>query len=122
MRALVVDDAASIRFMVRLFLEEAGVEVEEAASGADALEQLTSALGPRFDAVVIDQRMPDMTGLEMAGQLVARGPHPRLFLFTSYLLPDQEAEARRLGVTPVLKTDLRALIAAMSADRDAAAA
>jgi CheY-like chemotaxis protein len=121
MRVPVVDDASSLRFMLRLFLEESGVEVEEASSGAEALDRLGRARAPRIDAAVIDQRMPDMTGLEVAAELVDRGAHPRLFLFTSYLHPELEDEARGLGVTTVLKTDLRGLVASLSGARDMSA-
>jgi CheY-like chemotaxis protein len=116
MRALVVDDASSIRFMVRILLEDTGVAVEEAGSGAAALERLADQRAPRIDTLVIDQRMPDMSGLEVAREIAGREPRPRVLLFTSYLDPGLEDEAGRLDVTPVLKTDLPALVAAVSGE------
>jgi CheY-like chemotaxis protein len=110
MRVLVVDDASAIRFMLRILLEDAGMQVEEAASGAQALARLARPRGARLDAVVLDQRMPDITGLEVASELVARGSHPQLFLYTSYLHPVQQAEAVELGVTTLVKTDLDELV------------
>lgn len=111
MRVLIVDDSASLRFMLRILLGDAGMAVEEAASGRAALERLEGPVEGRPDAVVIDQRMPDMAGLEVARRILARGAAPRLFLFTSYIQPDTEAEARDLGITTVVKTDLDRLVA-----------
>jgi CheY-like chemotaxis protein len=113
MRVLVVDDASAIRFMLRILLEDAGIEVEEASSGTVALARLARRHAPRIDSVVLDQRMPELTGLEVAREIVARGPHPRLFLYTSYLHPVQQAEAAELGVTTMVKTDLDELVVAL---------
>jgi CheY-like chemotaxis protein len=107
----VVDDCSSLRFMLRLLLEEAGIEVEEAVCGSEALERLGRPGAGLPDTVVVDQRMPGLSGIELARELIARGPHPRLVLFTSYLDPALEHEARQLGMTTVLKTDLTTLVA-----------
>lgn len=61
-RVLVVDDTASIRFLIRMNLELAGFEVDEAVDGVDALEILRAA--PSLpDAVTIDVMMPRMDGI-----------------------------------------------------------
>lgn len=109
MRVLVVDDSAALRHMLRVILEDAELEVEEACSGQEALDRLGRAPAP--DVVVLDQRMPQMTGLEAARRLVMRGEAvPRLILFSAYLHPVLEAEASELGVVTVLKTDLHRLV------------
>ena len=118
MTILVVDDSSAIRYMLRILLEDAGMEVEEAASGLDALARLGSRRAPAVQCVVLDQRMPDLTGLEVARELVLAGEHPQLFLYSSYLHPVQEAEAAELGVTALVKTDLDELVAGASGGRD----
>ena len=62
------------------------------------------------DAVVLDQRMPLITGLQVAQELVARGEHPPLVLFSAYLHPTLQAAAEELGVVTVVKTDLLELV------------
>jgi CheY-like chemotaxis protein len=109
MHVLVVDDSADIRFMLRVLLEGAGMEVEEAPSGREALARLLGPEGP-VDAVVLDQRMPDMTGVEVARALREHGVATPLVLFSAYLHPTLHAEAQALGVTTVGKTDLFALV------------
>ena len=61
-RVLVVDDTASIRFLIRMNLELAGFEVDEAVDGVDALEILRGAQ-TLPDAVTIDVMMPRMDGI-----------------------------------------------------------
>ena len=113
MRTLIVDDSSAIRFMLRILLEDAGIEVEESGSGAEALARLARRAAPPLDAVVLDQRMPDLSGLEVARKIVLAGAHPHLFLYTSYLHPIQAAEAAELGVRCMVKTDLDELVSAL---------
>lgn len=105
--------------MLRILLEDAGMTVEEAVSGDAALARLDDAGAERVDAVVLDQRMPAITGLEVAALIAERTPHPRMFLYSSYLSPDQEAEAARLGVTALVKSDLDQLVEALRASNGA---
>ena len=107
MRVLVVDDGADVRFMLRVILEGDGMDVEEASSGEAALRILTDE--HEFDAVVMDQRMPLMTGLELARALREAGTHPPLVLFSAYLHPALHAEADELGVLTLGKADVMAL-------------
>jgi CheY-like chemotaxis protein len=113
MRVLVVDDSSAIRYMLRILLEDAGMDVEEADCGLDALARLGNRRAPKITAVILDQRMPDLTGLEVGRELVLAGDHPQMFLYSSYLHPVQEAEAAELGITALVKTDLDELVEAL---------
>ena len=59
-RALVVDDQADVRSLMREVLSHSGVAVEEATDGFDALGRLARA--DRSDVVILDVQMPDMDG------------------------------------------------------------
>jgi two-component system chemotaxis response regulator CheY len=62
-RFLVVDDFSTMRRIVRNLLKELGyTNVDEAEDGAVALQRLK---GDRFDFVVSDWNMPNMTGLQL---------------------------------------------------------
>lgn len=58
-RILVVDDNPVNRELVRSILTQAGAEVSEASSGAEAVE--TASIFP-YDAILMDLRMPEMDG------------------------------------------------------------
>ncbi len=63
LKFLVVDDFSTMRRIVRGLLKEMGCNnVEEAEDGAAALSQLRNG---RFDFVVSDINMPNMTGFEL---------------------------------------------------------
>ena len=63
MRFLIVDDFSTMRRIVRGLLKEIGYSnAEEAEDGVDALNQLRAS---KFDFVVSDINMPNMTGFEL---------------------------------------------------------
>lgn len=63
MKILVVDDFSTMRRIVRNLLKELGfTNVEEAEDGVSALNKLQSG---RFEFVVTDWNMPNMTGLQL---------------------------------------------------------
>ena len=61
---LIVDDSPTIRRMVKVALAPLALEVIEAASGLEAIEQLAVA---SVHLMVLDLNMPDMHGLEVLG-------------------------------------------------------
>ncbi|HWS56867.1 MAG TPA: ATP-binding protein [Pyrinomonadaceae bacterium] len=61
-KILVVDDEEPVRELLRDILEDEGVEVTLAASGAEALARFEAG---RFDAVLTDLGMPGMNGWEL---------------------------------------------------------
>ncbi len=67
---LVVDDTASIRFLIRTNLELAGFDVIEAEDGQDCLDVLES-LGALPDVITMDMMMPRMDGVTAVERLRA---------------------------------------------------
>lgn len=65
---LVVDDSRSKRYVIGSWLRRAGYAVREAETGAEALTRLED--GP-VDVVVLDVRLPDMSGFEVCEQIKA---------------------------------------------------
>lgn len=68
-KVLLVDDEAHLRAMVELALSEAGYEVDEAEDGRQAIEKLSS--GNRYDLMICDYNMPNMTGIQVLEAIVA---------------------------------------------------
>ena len=76
-RVLVVDDEPGIRGMIARFLERGGYEVETAGSVSEALEAVER---DRFEALLVDLRLPGGTGLDILAEVRARSPGTRLLL------------------------------------------
>lgn len=79
LRAVVVDDSAICRALLRQWLEADGdlQVVGEAADGDSALELVTRL---RPDVATVDLRMPGMSGLELIVHVMAKAPLPILVL------------------------------------------
>jgi CheY-like chemotaxis protein len=101
---LVVDDESDVREMVRAFLEIDGFDiVGEAVDGAQALEQYLALDPPPLpDVVVLDNRMPTMTGLEAAARMLERNPQQKIVMFSAHLDATTRAQAKDLGVSACL--------------------
>ena len=91
---LVVDDDAAMRQMLASLFQESGYQVREAASAADALEQVGRF---EFDAVLSDIRMPGKTGVQMVGELRRIRPETPVVLMTAFGSIDSAVEAMRAG-------------------------
>jgi DNA-binding response OmpR family regulator len=74
-RVLLVEDEADIRELIRYSLAQAGLEVEEASDGAEALEKLRAFVP---DLIVLDLMLPGMPGLEVCRRLRSRADTAQL--------------------------------------------
>ena len=84
---LLVDDERDIRDLARLVLEMDGIQVNEAVDGPQALVQFAELNPPPQPAVVVlDNRMPGMTGVEVAAKMLSIYPDQVIVLFTAFLL------------------------------------
>jgi DNA-binding response OmpR family regulator len=100
-RILIIDDEAHIRSMMRLTLRTAGYEVGEAVDGLQGLEVFGD--GSTWDAVLLDQRMPGMDGLETLRRLRARHPEARIIMVTAFASIELAVEAMKLGATDFVR-------------------
>lgn len=83
MKILVVDDSKAMRMIVRRYLDQsgiAGLEISEAASGAEALVAINA---DEPDLVLSDWNMPQMNGIELLEELRAQGCRVRFGFVTS---------------------------------------
>lgn len=74
---LVVDDEIRIRELVRGYLEHDGHQVLTAGSGAEALKVVSNTV---VDLVLLDLRLPDIPGEEVAREIRRRSDVPILML------------------------------------------
>jgi CheY-like chemotaxis protein len=112
MKILIVDDEVTIRRMMRLALEETD-SVEEAEDGAAALAAIR-ARGP-FDVVLVDQKMPGLTGIEVIREIHHAHPQTEAVMITAYASLALASEAFRAGARhflckPITPDVLRAAV------------
>jgi CheY-like chemotaxis protein len=100
-RILIIDDEENIRRVTRLTLQAAGYEIGEAADGERGLEAFAD--GSAWDAVVLDQRMPGMDGLETLRRIKDRQPEARVIMSTAYASIELAVDAMKLGATDFVR-------------------
>lgn len=100
-RVLIADDTAEIRRMLRSMLELDGFEVvADVGTGGEVTSLLAGGL--EADVLVLDERMPDLDGIETTRRVLARHPDQVVLLHTAFPHLDLEREASEAGVTAVL--------------------
>lgn len=96
---LVVDDFSTMRRIVRNLLKELGfTNVQEAEDGVDALNKLR---GEKFDFVVSDWNMPNMTGIELLRAIRADAAlkHLPVLMITAEAKKENIIEAAQAGAS-----------------------
>lgn len=88
---LLVDDEVDVRYLASWHLSDAGYEIREAGSGDEALALLDGT-----DLVMLDYRMPGMSGLETLREIVARNGPP-VVIMTAQGSEQLAVEAMRSG-------------------------
>jgi DNA-binding response OmpR family regulator len=117
-RILIIDDEENIRRVTRLTLQAAGYEVGEAADGERGLEAFGD--GSAWDAVLLDERMPGMDGLETLRRINERDSTARVVMATAYASIELAVDAMKLGATDFVRKPMtpeilrNALVAALS--------
>lgn len=93
-RILVVDDEEIIRNLLRRTLEEAGYNVVTAANGEEALQEVRQ-LEPK--AVLLDIKMPGLSGMEVLSKLTLDHPNICVIMITAVGATQTAVEAMKLG-------------------------
>lgn len=103
---LVVDDEPDMRLLIGMSLTLDGA-CEVTAEAADGEEALVAYERVHPDVVVLDMRMPGMTGLEVARRIFAIDPTQPIVICSAYLDQSDRDEAARIGVKACVdKTDI----------------
>jgi FixJ family two-component response regulator len=108
----VVDDDPSVRKSVTRLLESSGYAVEAFAS---AREFLAREPHPGPCCLVLDVRMPGLTGLELQERLVAGGRQMSIVFVTGHVDVPQSVKAMKVGAVDLLTkpVDAKDLLAAV---------
>ncbi|MCL2001499.1 MAG: response regulator [Planctomycetes bacterium] len=99
-RALVVDEDPDVRQLLRALLKHEQMEVEETATGEEAMEIVQSR---RFDLFILDLRLPKRHGAEIAYHLRRHGVHRFIVAIGASLDEWHECDLYDCGFTHLLK-------------------
>jgi len=94
LRVLFVDDEHSLQEFMRSELPRMGHEVTVCPDGRSALKALQTT---KFDAAILDLKMPGMTGIELLEQLKTLSPETEAIVMTGYASTETAVQAIRLG-------------------------
>jgi CheY-like chemotaxis protein len=113
-RILFVDDEEPLTKIGKRLLESIGYDVVTRTSGIEALE-LFRSVPERFDVVITDMTMPNLTGDMLAEQLLKIKPDIPIILCTGFSTMINEEKAKIKGIRalinkPILKRDIAEVI------------
>jgi len=100
---LVIEDDPSEQLSIRALLDHDDIEITAASTGAEALELLRAHV---FDCIVLDLRLPDMSGFELLDSIQQDGALREIpiVVFTGRELSEsEEQELRRKAKSVVVK-------------------
>ena len=80
-KILIVEDEDNMRFLIAEEMEDEGYEVDSASNAREALEMLNEN---DYEIITIDIEMPEMNGLELAGEIREKKIPVKIILLTAY--------------------------------------
>jgi CheY-like chemotaxis protein len=100
-RILLVDDEPDIVAAAKIILEQAGYQVESFTSSPEALEAF-KANPKKFDLIITDLTMPQLTGLDLAKEIFHLRPGIPLILSTGYGESVIMEKARAMSIKQII--------------------
>lgn len=94
MRALIVDDEANIRKVLRRVLEERPVEVDEAETLQEGIRMIERQA---YDAAIVDIRLPDGSGIEALKAIKGVNSSSVVLVVTAFASTETAVEAMKAG-------------------------
>jgi len=96
---LIVDDDEFLTETFRMLLQNAGFDVETASTGNQALLKASQT---DFDLAILDLKLPDTTGSELAKRLKSRNKEMNVVLLTGHSEMLENMDPEDLGTDEVL--------------------
>ncbi|WP_258132437.1 quorum-sensing sigma-54 dependent transcriptional regulator LuxO [Aliivibrio sifiae] len=96
---LMVEDTASVAALYRSYLNPLGVEINVVAKGSEAIEAVALRVP---DLVLLDLRLPDMTGFDVLAEIRKQNKDVPVVLMTAHGSIDAAVEAMQLGAQDFL--------------------
>lgn len=102
LQILTVDDEPSITESMRYIFGSAQYEVTGADTGAEALAKI-DADPELYDVIIIDQKMPRLTGVELVHEIRKRPYTGKIMVLSAHLSPDVRTAYEELDVDVMME-------------------
>ncbi|MBS4536481.1 response regulator [Clostridium sp. D2Q-14] len=93
-KILIVDDEKNIRMTLKHSLQSEKYDIYMAVNGEEALEKIAKI---KMDLVLLDIKMPGLTGMEVLRKIRNRGYKSDVIMMTAYGSVEKAVEAMKLG-------------------------
>jgi len=97
LKILAIDDEPSVTLSLRYVFSDPRYEVLCVENGNVALARLDAASDP-YDVIIVDQKMPDLTGIELVEAIRKRGISGKIIVVSAYLSEEVRTAYERLDV------------------------
>jgi len=84
---LLVDDDEMSTQILKMILEDEGFEIDIATTGSEAVEKV---LIKSYHVILLDYKLPDMSGRDVAIKIRKAGLYPNIILLTGYNIANED--------------------------------
>lgn len=98
LRILAVDNQPSVTLSMRYLFDGPNYAVTAVNDGKAALTQLTTDAVP-FDVIIVDQKMPNLSGLDLVTEIKKRGVGAKIIVVSAHLSSEIRKAYEGLGVS-----------------------
>jgi two-component system response regulator (stage 0 sporulation protein F) len=102
LKILSVDDNPSIRSAMHFIFECPRYTVTDAEDGDDALARLSGSDGS-FDVIIVDYKMPHLTGTELVDEIRKRGIAGKIIVLSAHLSPEVRDAFEQMYVNIIME-------------------
>jgi DNA-binding NtrC family response regulator len=97
LRILAVDNDPSVTLSLRFVFDLPRYEATCAENGTTALARL-DANSDSYDVIIVDEKMPNLTGVELVSAIRKRGITSKIIVLSAHLSSEIREAYKRLGV------------------------
>jgi DNA-binding response OmpR family regulator len=97
LRILAVDNEPSVTFSLRYIFTGPRYEISAVENGDAALARLDSGSEP-YDIIIVDHKMPHMTGVELVEEMRKRGITSKIMVVSAHISSEVRAAYERMDV------------------------
>lgn len=101
LKILAVDDNRAITDSMRFIFAAPRYQVTGVQDGDDALARL-DAKSEAYDVIIVDQKMPHLTGVELVQEIRKRGIGGKIMVLSAHLSPEIREAYERMDVRVIL--------------------